>query len=291
MTKFAVRRPNFVDGMLLIAEDLSLEQSYFDRRLRQLAARAGWDIVEGLDVTVDAQKKLTISPGYAIDQQGNEVVVDESPRESVVAREGVLCICRGDPMPLTASDVARMACISSNAGVVVRTIEQAKVEIRQWSGVKDLQEGWVPIARIFTKPDVASIPVRRLTTISEISWTHGESGAPADWWMRFSAPVPKVPANALEVRVRSADGAETITAPTMVPDDNKTLHKFKVELAPRKNVQQKGRTVFIRLACDFVLDWKGDPVSGAHLRGEVPTDKGVAGGVFESWLTIQEQTL
>jgi hypothetical protein len=42
-----------------------------------------------------------------------------------------------------------------------------------------------------------------------------------------------------------------------------------------------------RLACSFVLDKNGMPVSGAHLGGRLPTGDGVAGSDFESWFIVK----
>ena len=290
MSKFTVRRPNFVDGMLLIAEDLSLEQKYLNRRLRQIALRDGWGVVEGLGVTDDGKGNLAISPGSAIDAQGCEIVLDESPEGGVPAKTGVLCIRRGDPKPLTASDVARMACTSSNAGLVVRYVEQAEVEIRQWRDlVSDLEKGWVPLVRIEADAKITIPPVQRLTTISGLSWSHGESQGPSEWWIKFSAPVAKAPSQALEIRIRSGGGTEKIIAAALEPDALGIQHYFKIDLAQQKKAKRETETIFIRLACDFILDWKGDPVSGAHLAGRLPSGNGIAGGLFESWFTISEQ--
>ena len=40
------------------------------------------------------------------------------------------------------------------------------------------------------------------------------------------------------------------------------------------------------LRCDFILDYRDNPVDGDHLRGRRPTGDGVAGGTFESWFRV-----
>lgn len=71
-------RVNFFDGMLLTGEDLRVEQDYL-RRKQQLHNRLhGYGVVEGLDVTVDRKDHtIHVGPGWAIDQQGREVVLAE----------------------------------------------------------------------------------------------------------------------------------------------------------------------------------------------------------------------
>jgi hypothetical protein len=47
-----------------------------------------------------------------------------------------------------------------------------------------------------------------------------------------------------------------------------------------------GARMQVTLRCDFVLDCRGQPVDGNHLRGRTPTGDGVPGGTFESWFTL-----
>jgi hypothetical protein len=50
----------------------------------------------------------------------------------------------------------------------------------------------------------------------------------------------------------------------------------------------KDKVVYISLKCDFILDCRGMPVDGAHLKGTLPTRSGRMGGVFESWFYVAE---
>jgi hypothetical protein len=47
-----------------------------------------------------------------------------------------------------------------------------------------------------------------------------------------------------------------------------------------------GNVVHVILKCDFILDCRGNPVDGDHLKGQRPTGDGVKGGVFESWFRV-----
>jgi hypothetical protein len=47
-----------------------------------------------------------------------------------------------------------------------------------------------------------------------------------------------------------------------------------------------GKTVYVTLKCDFILDCHGKPVDGNHLQGRLPSGDGTPGGIFESWFVI-----
>ncbi len=70
----APRRVNYYYGMVLGVDDLTTEQKYH-RTMRYLDNRLhGYGIVEGLQVTMDPAC-AHVSPGWAIDALGREVVV------------------------------------------------------------------------------------------------------------------------------------------------------------------------------------------------------------------------
>jgi hypothetical protein len=50
--------------------------------------------------------------------------------------------------------------------------------------------------------------------------------------------------------------------------------------------QYIGQTIQVTLRCDFILDCRGNPVDGTHLRGLLPTGNGIMGGNFESWFRV-----
>jgi hypothetical protein len=77
-----LRRVNYVTGQLLTAEDLQRDQEYFrDRLRRHNRALHGWGVVSGLGVDAvehnDGSVTVTVTPGYALGPQGDEIVVAE----------------------------------------------------------------------------------------------------------------------------------------------------------------------------------------------------------------------
>jgi hypothetical protein len=73
------KRVRFFAGQLLTAADFEAEQTYH-REMRRLHNRLlhGVGIVEGLRVSEDDSQSnaMTVSPGFALDGSGNEIVVD-----------------------------------------------------------------------------------------------------------------------------------------------------------------------------------------------------------------------
>ena len=82
-------RPHFFNGQLLTADDLKLEQDYFRGKSR-LHNRFlhGWGVVAGLSVTVDQGASVVVSPGFALDCAGNELVLPEAERISLSGLAG-----------------------------------------------------------------------------------------------------------------------------------------------------------------------------------------------------------
>jgi len=72
------RRVNYSVGMLLSASDFEAEQEYH-RQMRYLHNRLlhGYGTVLGLDVSVDDGTNIHVSPGFAIDALGREIIVTE----------------------------------------------------------------------------------------------------------------------------------------------------------------------------------------------------------------------
>jgi len=77
-----LKRNRFFSGRLLTAEDLELEQEYFREKLkRHNRYLHGFGIVFGLEVS-KGRSAVVVSPGLAIDCQGNEIAVTEPLEES-----------------------------------------------------------------------------------------------------------------------------------------------------------------------------------------------------------------
>ncbi len=72
-------RPNWFGGRLLTADDLDLQQSYVrERARRHNRLLHGWGVVTGFEIGAGAGLALTISPGFALDEAGNEILVPET---------------------------------------------------------------------------------------------------------------------------------------------------------------------------------------------------------------------
>jgi hypothetical protein len=79
-----LERPHFFNGKLLTAEDLQREQDYHRNKAR-LHNRFlhGWGVVQGLSVSLD-QGSVVVSPGLALDCAGNELILPQEERLSLV---------------------------------------------------------------------------------------------------------------------------------------------------------------------------------------------------------------
>jgi hypothetical protein len=78
-----MKRLRFFDGQFLTANDLQAEQSYhIEKRLLHNRRLHGVGVVDGLAVSVDdgAGTVVLVSPGFALDSHGNEILVDDPVR-------------------------------------------------------------------------------------------------------------------------------------------------------------------------------------------------------------------
>ena len=72
------KRPNYLDGQLLLKDDFLEEQKYhIDARRRHNLVMHDWGVVRGLAVTRAHDKSVRIGPGAAIDESGREIIVDD----------------------------------------------------------------------------------------------------------------------------------------------------------------------------------------------------------------------
>jgi hypothetical protein len=72
-----VRRVNYFSGQVLTPEDLQAEQDYH-REMRYRHNRLlGHGVVHGLDITVGDGSTVAVSPGFAIDRCGRELVLPD----------------------------------------------------------------------------------------------------------------------------------------------------------------------------------------------------------------------
>jgi hypothetical protein len=83
-----LERMTWRDGQLLAARDLRDDQSYNDR-LRELHIRylhKTWGVVEGLNVVAPSASEVAVTPGYALDVDGRELLL---PRVARLAAPGI----------------------------------------------------------------------------------------------------------------------------------------------------------------------------------------------------------
>ncbi|WP_027666497.1 hypothetical protein [Rhizobium leguminosarum] len=287
MTEVSVVRPKYVDGMLLTAEDFCLEQSYLNRRLIQFGQRFSCGVIEGMQVDDYSLGKngptLKVSAGYALDARGREIVLDENQDREIDAKDGALCVRRCDPERVTAGVAAKSSSAKAEPQII-RTIERAEFEFFAPSDVSEkIKVGWVPLALIRLRDGKIGpiVPSRGLTGIAETSWKHNGTTLPKEWSITFSAPIARPPSQPIEIRVRNDAGADVYPVVTDLKlDDTGTRLSFKLARIAEG-------VVHIRIACDFVMDWKGQAVSGAHVGGHLPSGNGIPGGVFESWFVVK----
>lgn len=77
-----LKRPNYVDGKLLSPDDFQAEQEYQrEKQWQHNRMLHGYGVVVGLEVGLTEQAngstQVTVSPGYALDGWGREIVVTE----------------------------------------------------------------------------------------------------------------------------------------------------------------------------------------------------------------------
>ncbi len=84
-----MERVRFFDGQLLTATDFEAEQRYhLERRRLHNRMLHGFGVVDGLGVSV-ADGTVIVSPGFALDRRGNEIIVAGPVRID-------LNVCTGD---------------------------------------------------------------------------------------------------------------------------------------------------------------------------------------------------
>ena len=159
------------------------------------------------------------------------------------------------------------------------------------------------------RPEVRS-PHTSLTRVCQVNWTHGQDvtiddlASKMDGMLKIYFDRRIQPSssnreytgtgiNASTLMVQYTDGFEDMDfvqsddGPYL--DDSRRVALFKFGKGNRPGYPYsylEGRTVYITLKCDFVLDCHGRAVDGDHLRGLLPSGDGVQGGTFESWFRV-----
>jgi len=73
------RRPNYYHGQLLLADDFLAEQDYHVNALRRHRLNLhGSGVIRGLEIVRTSDNTIAIRPGYAIDEHGNDILIDQA---------------------------------------------------------------------------------------------------------------------------------------------------------------------------------------------------------------------
>jgi len=141
------------------------------------------------------------------------------------------------------------------------------------------------------------------TRIEAINWSHGGTVSLAqlreamDGALKLSFSSPLRPADGsatginpytLVVEVAAGAGSRQPLAgtPELAADGEAALFHIDPEVLANPE-PLCGKTVFVTLRCDFILDRAGNPVDGGHLCGCLPGGRGIPGGVYESWFHVE----
>ncbi len=90
MTEYKqLERLNYFHGKLLTVADFQHEQQYqLERARRNNRLLHGWGIVSGLGVSIQNGDTIVVSPGFALDCAGNELVLAAPERISLAGLTG-----------------------------------------------------------------------------------------------------------------------------------------------------------------------------------------------------------
>lgn len=149
-------------------------------------------------------------------------------------------------------------------------------------------------------------PPEHLTHIVDINWPHGGSMSLADLQaqkgqlrIKFDRKILPNDGEATGINehtfvvqyggvTRTLEFLPSTTDSPVLEDEH--IAVFTIEepkLDPRdRRGNVAGNVVYITLKCDFILDCRGNPVDGDHLKGQLPSGDGVKGGHFESWFRV-----
>jgi hypothetical protein len=144
-----LKRIEFFTGQSLTAQDLTDVQTA-NRELRWLHNRSlhGWGIGIGYAVTGETgDTAVTISPGYAIDCMGRELILTEPATMTVPAVAGVSSGSKVVPatffLTISYEDDADQSTVESRPGVCLPggTVRLTEGPLIQWQKFADIQEG------------------------------------------------------------------------------------------------------------------------------------------------------
>jgi hypothetical protein len=151
-------------------------------------------------------------------------------------------------------------------------------------------------------------PAEYLTHVVGASWTHGGEltldeldEADGQLEVRFDRPLQEACGEATGVNehtfvVQYGNVQRDLEFVPMDPERPPTLSDdgcTAVFTIDRHVLGSHGRTIagsvlYVTLRCEFLLDCRGNPVSGRHLCGRFPSGDGIPGSQFESWFRVED---
>lgn len=319
-----VERNLFFDGKFMCAADFALDPDYFLARQR-LGARLfhGWGVAEGLGVVPHPEprcreSRVVIEPGLALDKRGRLLVLARALPVRIAGDGGEI----GDallgvryaeeeiePEPVLVEDCDAGAG-RTRPGRVRETVEPVL-----WLDVPP-EPAWpdvpfVPLARIrrrrdgrlaettFGRPDLQLRPAR----IQALGWP-GDGGRPGgclaedEVWSERHLGGRITLTFDRDLWTGTGDGrgvdAYTFRVELGSPQGERVPVRGRAEARGRQAIFEidrgrcppvDGKSFFVTLMCDYVLDARGYPVAAAPPGG--PENRPVQpGGIFQTWFRV-----
>ena len=171
----SLKRNKYFTGKLMSAEDFQEEQDYFIEK-HKLHNRLlhGYGVVTGLEVSIsdDPPGRVRVEPGYAIDRQGNDVVLTEAQLALFPERGKKACVVI-EYAEQDADFVPGMGSTEEGDGLVATRVEESaalKMEVVQGGEEEACSETGIELARLKKRGGVWRVDkrfvVRRLTVDS-----------------------------------------------------------------------------------------------------------------------------
>ncbi|PSB34420.1 tail fiber domain-containing protein [Stenomitos frigidus] len=193
------KRPRYFDGQYLNVDDFVSEQEYHidrQRRISKFLQISG--ILEGLDVTVGSNTQLTITPGAAIDDQGQQILL----RSEAMFRENLLQ--SSNRFVIDLSDISKFSRTQSyNLWITWRKVEsdpQTEEALEKDKNTRFYERPEIQLLPSQNKPEVPSVFLAVLNASSD-GFTVGQTDLRQYSGLKLPAKDGK------GVTLRSQDGA------------------------------------------------------------------------------------
>jgi hypothetical protein len=364
-----VERNRYFTGKFMAARDFAADTEYLlDRHRLHNRLLHGWGIVCGLEVHRHprpecAKTWVVVTPGFALDCYGRELVPRREVAFELPAREDPFLLCarfheeQVEPVP---SLFAEGTCdphhrefnrFRDGVELVVADVtpgcwpvddrgyhhdDESAEESEEHHGHHGCGDqhcheaclephcpcgDLVPLARVIPLSEggfeldvdgrrVQPPPPALLTHITHLNWKHGgcltlreiRDELHGELRIHFDRTLRECESVARGVNpytfvvqflTGAAEGLEFLPYPEDSPprlEDGCTA-VFTIDPAYLAEYGRRSLhdvVIYVSLRCDFILDCRGIPVDGNHLRGRLPSGDGVQGGLFESWFEIRD---